>query len=1631
MPIGTMTPLTGSATLGAGLGATLGAGLGASILTRTVSGTVVEGGVRTVERVAERNEELTWESTEESDLSESTTDTFSMSVGLGTGMALGVKVTSTVTHFHSPSLDHAPSPSPDFALPNFENPVLFKKWVGTIPSFDKVIQGSSTFRGLVDRADEGLKIRSHPEWKTITYSPKSHTIHLGMKHPVVGNRASLAVYLAHELFHAEDVLVTQTADKPKDATFMSVTAEESPFYVMMQVAAELHQASLHDGLSLNLGPRRFDSATFLKETDGEKWMEMMEYIRTHIGEKVIEEEGGTKFSYDEYYARQNQALGDNPVFEDAYETRRDLLQKEILHRARAELPYTNLPAIHQKLIAVLIDQVLAGEKDVRDLADALFRIQVRLFPQSDGFYHEEKSLDDFIAFQRGTIERKSFVEQVIGKLKTGNPDVDAERVQVFTINFNLLQEDKTTRIMARNMHLMANKISDTSGGWMRMVWSNGGYKMMIWIPSPRFLELALKHANPGRNFDLLYDFGRGETPVVPLQGLRARDIYTVSQPWTEAWLSDVSGVMSGWFMMIHDFYHLAVHLEYQNSAVAVSSQVLAGFDQLPSRFGNLPFMAQLKKYLSDLPRSGRMGEEEVLLHVWDTIYLHLLIESKDPEVVKTYRQKIRNITGNKVKEAHEEIVAPWTIDKFSRERIHDYADFASTFLKAMGETINDPLLTPLKNRIEADRQTIAAILERDIFDDPSTPPAEFLFHSTKTPPLVPAVMEKIKTGQPIEPISVSGISVRFLNSKHFEPAELIRRLKSNPLLSELVSMPVLRGQPLTLEQHTLTVMRQFEKYQESFVLPPGVSRGFIRLLLSLHDMGKPMTLEAENITDQNDYNLPLIRQVMTSLGFGERLINLAETLVASRFGNIVAMFRHLSRGIPEKGNQEAEGKFWGPWTFRFGFSAKEVNEFRKEGEEKETLGSLTHRIHQRAKEVIEEGAGKAGIRPLDFLRLAILLHQVDASSYTAHANGGTSLHTEGSRGLDELFVFDDEAGTLSYKPFVQRHLFHLTLSVIEDDPSDNLNLFLYLMDYLKDRDPEIRRMVTDEIRDTSRDISYEEQIVAAQNLANILGGPPLPKSQLDNHLWAIFYLLKSLKGPCPFDLFYSMILHLQGALSTTQDEVLSAIGPIVKKLDLPWATLAGTLSSFPEIFQERLKPFLTIPDQQTLQSDFMGEMRLVFPDNLKVLADDQTDPIPPVVEFGWNADSLLWRHSSLRPKHATIVRQDHRFYLMNGNHDGVTKVYPGGCEEHAIFLPPEMSYELHEGDQIVFGDYPPVIFHRPDYSLLDPFWNLTDKDGFDGTKLELRTSDSQAVILPSYRGVHQVETPFASVAMVTDAGLSRSKRLKVNEDGAGIVHLRDGSFVVISADGMGGHGFGDFMMKQFLIRVCTALMELDPTDSHFLEQALQKAHASLMANQATSTLLNKTAAGTAFSMAHVGRGENQAVIRMASLGDATAVLYSTSFNGEVIRTRDHSTVQNFREESEQAVRENDPQKIYVLKAKNNFITNDDEQRRHPQAHILTKAFYAQKNLNPVSVTEDLTVDDNADAWLVLASDGLWDNFSKADVWEKIKNAASAKEAAGILKQAVLEKMGDKLQNPLADGKFDNLSIGVVKLGKSK
>lgn len=178
---------------------------------------------------------------------------------------------------------------------------------------------------------------------------------------------------------------------------------------------------------------------------------------------------------------------------------------------------------------------------------------------------------------------------------------------------------------------------------------------------------------------------------------------------------------------------------------------------------------------------------------------------------------------------------------------------------------------------------------------------------------------------------------KILSQNNFSPEALIAALGKNSFLKAQFESQV--GHNETLAVHTIRVLRLFETSFPHVAFPPGINRPFFRLILALHDIGKPRAVTEQNSHLQFPYTHEIMADLLGKLHYDPAQIRFALALVAQAKLGAYLMLSDTDQ----------------------------------------------------AEEMICQRASEAGMDPLDFFDLRVIYYKVDAGSYTAFAGGPPQL----------------------------------------------------------------------------------------------------------------------------------------------------------------------------------------------------------------------------------------------------------------------------------------------------------------------------------------------------------------------------------------------------------------------------------------------------------------------------------------------------------------------------------------------------------------------------------------------------------------------------------------------------------------
>lgn len=192
-----------------------------------------------------------------------------------------------------------------------------------------------------------------------------------------------------------------------------------------------------------------------------------------------------------------------------------------------------------------------------------------------------------------------------------------------------------------------------------------------------------------------------------------------------------------------------------------------------------------------------------------------------------------------------------------------------------------------------------------------------------------------------------------LKNKNFKPSELIDVLKQSPYINQLYESTVGVWEGYKLDEHTLMVMGQYEKYFSDKWNPALVSQEGFRIMLALHDLGKPLAVQSTgNTANQHEYTKKFLPKIFEDSGLG---VKESEILVSLATQDYLGKYMKGESGI------EATAKN------------------------------------------IKDMAEELGVPAVQLFDLVKVYYMCDAGAYTEDAGG--------KKALEHLFIFDKITGS--------------------------------------------------------------------------------------------------------------------------------------------------------------------------------------------------------------------------------------------------------------------------------------------------------------------------------------------------------------------------------------------------------------------------------------------------------------------------------------------------------------------------------------------------------------------------------------------------------------------------------------------
>ena len=206
--------------------------------------------------------------------------------------------------------------------------------------------------------------------------------------------------------------------------------------------------------------------------------------------------------------------------------------------------------------------------------------------------------------------------------------------------------------------------------------------------------------------------------------------------------------------------------------------------------------------------------------------------------------------------------------------------------------------------------------------------------------------------------------------ENYNLADLINLFKRD--FAETFSSDVGVVEGYNLSQHVMMVLNQFDKYFSNKKLPGNMNQELFRVLLVLHDIGKPDAVKDGDKHLQHEYTIKMVREILNELNFSIEEINLSLALI----------------------DGDPVGKF------------------------------IRHGDLDYSKNKIINKARQTNLSLSDFFDLLIVYYKCDAGSYTEDSGG--------EKALDHLFIFDSTRGKLNFSFSVKSKVRKLQKFVLEN-----------------------------------------------------------------------------------------------------------------------------------------------------------------------------------------------------------------------------------------------------------------------------------------------------------------------------------------------------------------------------------------------------------------------------------------------------------------------------------------------------------------------------------------------------------------------------------------------------------------------
>jgi hypothetical protein len=219
---------------------------------------------------------------------------------------------------------------------------------------------------------------------------------------------------------------------------------------------------------------------------------------------------------------------------------------------------------------------------------------------------------------------------------------------------------------------------------------------------------------------------------------------------------------------------------------------------------------------------------------------------------------------------------------------------------------------------------------------------------------------------PISPATLDTI----IHTNYFSAEKLVDFLMSE--YGHLYNSSIEVWEKYTLKEHTLMVLKQFEKYFSHRTLPGNIDSGFFRLIIALHDIGVPVAIQEGVRSLEFRHSAEIIEDFLKRYHFPPNDIDIATALVS---------LDPIGSYIKVCSNNKADNahKYW---------------------------------VTKESYDIVTAMAAKCRMDINPYFELLLIFYMVDASSYTADAGGKYS--------LDWLFIFEPKIRLMRLAPDTQK-----------------------------------------------------------------------------------------------------------------------------------------------------------------------------------------------------------------------------------------------------------------------------------------------------------------------------------------------------------------------------------------------------------------------------------------------------------------------------------------------------------------------------------------------------------------------------------------------------------------------------------